>query len=81
MSNRDPKGGGRNAGVGAEIAVNGNWGTLREDVELFVTEQKANGFNNATTLANAEARRQYIDDPVLIRVGQTDPEGQANQAR
>jgi len=30
------------------LALKGNQGTLREDVELFVAEQKTNGFKNAT---------------------------------
>ena len=30
------------------IALKGNQGTLQEDVKLFVAEQKANGFENAT---------------------------------
>jgi predicted transposase YbfD/YdcC len=31
------------------LALKGNQGTLREDVELFAGEQKANGFSDATT--------------------------------
>src|SRR6202035_2633456 len=30
------------------LALKGNQGTLREDVELFATEQKANGFKDTT---------------------------------
>jgi predicted transposase YbfD/YdcC len=30
------------------LALKGNQGTLREDVELFAAEQKANGFKDTT---------------------------------
>ena len=38
------------------LALKGNQGTLREDVELFVAEQKANGFKDATV-----TRHQTVD--------------------
>ena len=38
------------------LALKGNQGTLREDVELFAAEQKANGFKDATV-----TRHQTVD--------------------
>jgi predicted transposase YbfD/YdcC len=34
------------------LALKGNQGTLRDDVELFVSEQKANGFKDSVTSRN-----------------------------
>jgi predicted transposase YbfD/YdcC len=33
------------------LALKGNQGTLREDVEVFVTEQKANGFQDTRSVS------------------------------
>ena len=43
-------------GAGYILALKGNQGTLREDVELFAAEQKANGFKDTTV-----SRHETVD--------------------
>jgi predicted transposase YbfD/YdcC len=40
------------------LALKGNQGTLREDVELFATEQKANGFQGYKGQPTRNGRRR-----------------------
>lgn len=41
------------------LALKGNQGTLRDDVEVFVTEQKANGFRDTTVSCNTTVEGDY----------------------
>jgi predicted transposase YbfD/YdcC len=62
------------------LALKDNQGTLREDVEVFVEEPKANGFQHATirrstaiTAASKPARQQSSTTPTGSASAMTGP--------